>query len=167
LFHGVYAVGHDALSPRGTLYAGLLAAGSGAALSHRTAAALWKFTSSMPAVLARLAAAGVAPTRSELERRFRKLARKAGLPEPLVAHRIGPYRVDFFWPSHNLVVETDGLRYHGHVRAVPRDHGKDAGLQLRGCTVLRFTWWDVVYTPSAVADRIARFLSRPAMRRAS
>ena len=35
---GVYAVGHEALSDRGRMIAALLAAGPGAALSHRTAA---------------------------------------------------------------------------------------------------------------------------------
>lgn len=45
---GVYAVGHAALSRRGTLKAALFAAGPTATLSHRTAAAVWKLSSSMP-----------------------------------------------------------------------------------------------------------------------
>jgi very-short-patch-repair endonuclease len=45
---GVYAVGHEALSERGRMIAALLAAGPGAALSHRTAAYLWKLIPSMP-----------------------------------------------------------------------------------------------------------------------
>jgi hypothetical protein len=45
---GVYAVGHEALSDRGRMIAALLAAGPGAALSHRTAAYLWKLIPSMP-----------------------------------------------------------------------------------------------------------------------
>jgi very-short-patch-repair endonuclease len=44
---GVYAVGHEALSDRGRMIAALLAAGPGAALSHRTAAYLWKLIPSM------------------------------------------------------------------------------------------------------------------------
>jgi Protein of unknown function (DUF559) len=39
---GVYAVGHRRLAPRGRWVAGLLAAGPGAFLSHRSAAALWE-----------------------------------------------------------------------------------------------------------------------------
>ncbi len=39
LYHGVYALGHARLTMRGRLYAALLAAGPGAFLSHRTAAA--------------------------------------------------------------------------------------------------------------------------------
>lgn len=38
----VYAVGHDGLSDRGRALAAVLACGDGAALSHRSAAALWR-----------------------------------------------------------------------------------------------------------------------------
>lgn len=38
---GVYAVGHEALTARGRWMAAVLACGSGSALSHRSAAALW------------------------------------------------------------------------------------------------------------------------------
>ena len=48
IHQGVYAVGHEALSDRGRMIAGLLAAGPGAALSHRTAAYLRKLLPSMP-----------------------------------------------------------------------------------------------------------------------
>ena len=48
VYRGVYAVGHDALPQRGRLIAALLVAGPGAALSHGTAAALWKLIRSMP-----------------------------------------------------------------------------------------------------------------------
>jgi hypothetical protein len=45
---GVYAVGHEALSDRGRMIAALIAAGPGAALSHRTAAYHWRLLASMP-----------------------------------------------------------------------------------------------------------------------
>lgn len=41
IYPGVYAVGHLALTPRGHWMAAVFACGPGAALSHRTAAALW------------------------------------------------------------------------------------------------------------------------------
>jgi very-short-patch-repair endonuclease len=41
IFRGVYAVGHTALRREGWWMAGLLAAGEGATLSHRSAAMLW------------------------------------------------------------------------------------------------------------------------------
>ena len=42
---GVFAVGHDSLSPQARWTAALLAVGDGAVLSHRSAAALWDFAS--------------------------------------------------------------------------------------------------------------------------
>jgi hypothetical protein len=115
------------------------------------------------AVLASLVSTGIGPTRSRLERAFLKAVLKFGLPEPLVGHRIGPYTVDFFWPSHTLVVETDGDRYHTHALAIPRDRAKDAALRLLGCTVLRVPEDELPDAPATVA----RFLSHPALRRAS
>jgi hypothetical protein len=47
---------------------------------------------------------------SELERRFLRMARKAGLPPPLTQQYVNGFKVDFFWPDLGLVVETDGLR---------------------------------------------------------
>jgi very-short-patch-repair endonuclease len=43
LFRGVYAVGHTAISREGWWMAALLVCGDSAALSHRSAAALWRF----------------------------------------------------------------------------------------------------------------------------
>ena len=108
----------------------------------------------------RLARLVVGPTRSALERAFLKAVLKAGLPEPLINHRIGPYTVDFHWPSHDLVVETDGARYHDHELARRRDRRRDAELQLRGCTVLR------VDDVDAGVATVAQLLSRPASRTA-
>jgi hypothetical protein len=115
------------------------------------------------AVLAKLVKDGIGPTRSRLERAFLKALVSAGLPEPLVGHRIGPYTVDFFFPTHNLVVETDGDDYHGHVLAQRRDRRKDAELRRRGNEVQRVPEDDV---DGGVAT-VARLLSRPALRTAS
>lgn len=71
-------------------------------------------------------------TDSELERRFLRMVRNAGLPEPLTQQRVNGYRVDFLWPELHLIVETDGLRYH------------------RTATQLRFTHAQVRYDPEHV-----------------
>jgi hypothetical protein len=115
------------------------------------------------AVLAKLVEQGIGPTRSRLERAFLKAVVSAGLAEPIVGHRVGPYTVDFFFPSHDLVVETDGDDYHGHVLAQRRDRTKDAELARRGLNLLRVPEDDV---DGGVAT-VARFLSGPASRRAS
>jgi hypothetical protein len=115
------------------------------------------------AILASLVRTGIGPTRSGLERAFLKAVVRAGVPEPIVGHRIGPYTVDFFWPSHNLVVETDGADYHDHAIARRRDAKRDAYLQDRGLTVVRVPEDELPEAPAT----LARVLSRPAWRRAS
>ncbi len=53
-----------------------------------------------------------AMSRSELERRFRPIARRAGLPKPETCVKHNGFEVDFLWRDLGLVVETDSLRYH-------------------------------------------------------
>jgi hypothetical protein len=98
-------------------------------------------------------------TRGELERRFRALCRRAGLPRPhsnvVVAdadHH--PHEVDFFFPAHRLVVETDGWRDHGTRVAFERDRAKDAALVAAGYAVVRFTKRQIADDPDTVAARV-------------
>lgn len=96
------------------------------------------------------------PTQSELEDALLPALAAAGLPRPLTQHRIGPYRVDFLWPEHKLVVETDGWQAHGHRAAFESDRARDAWLQAGGHTVLRFTWKQVMHATLLVVVRIAQ-----------
>jgi hypothetical protein len=218
LHRGVYAVGHTILKPEGRWLAAVLACGDGAALSHRSAAALWGIrptaaaridvtvprtsgvrSSSAIAVhrprrtpqtttrhgipvttagqtLADLAIGlprrdlekaveraevrrldlavsddhpgtqrlrDVRPlpvtTDSPLEDAFLALCDAHGIPRPLVQPIVEGYRVDFCWPEHRLIVETDGYEHHGTRAAFERDRAKDAQLTVRGWRVLRFT----------------------------
>ena len=118
------------------------------------------------ALLRQLASDGVAPTRSELERRFLRAVSRAGLPRPRINELLGRHRVDFHWPGERLVVEVDGWRFHGHRLAFERDRTRDVELQLLGYTVVRFTWRRLRDEPAAVAARVAALLTRPASRRA-
>jgi very-short-patch-repair endonuclease len=100
-------------------------------------------------------------TDSELERSFVPIARKAGLPPPETQHWIAGYRVDFYWPTLGLVVETDGLRYHRTAAQQAKDRERDQVLTTRGLTVLRFTHAQVRYEPGraqAVLAAVARRL---------
>ena len=116
-------------------------------------------------------------TRSELEARMRKLARKHGLPQPrcntsLAAHDHKPYEVDCYFPSHHLVVETDGWDSHKTRQAFEDDRAKDAALTAAGYTVVRFTYRQLRDDPTTVADRLkaiiaARYSSASASRNAS
>jgi very-short-patch-repair endonuclease len=108
--------------------------------------------------LARATAQEPKLTRSELEARFLALVRRAGLPEPLsnftldADHR--PYEVDFYFPTHRLVVETDGWETHGTKAAFRSDRRKDAALTSAGYRVMRFTYDDVVYEPETIVERL-------------
>jgi uncharacterized protein DUF559/putative AbiEi antitoxin of type IV toxin-antitoxin system len=104
-------------------------------------------------------------TRGELERRFRALCRRAGLPQPLSNVEVAdadlhPHEVDFYFPAYGLIVETDGWRDHGTRVAFERDRAKDAALVAAGYVVLRFTKRQIAEDPDTVADRVRAGCSR-------
>lgn len=96
-------------------------------------------------MLAAATAAEPKLTRSDWEIRLLGLVRTAGLPEPLVnfildAPDHGRIEVDFYWPAHRLVVETDGWESHRTNAAFKADRAKDAALTAAGYRVIRLTW---------------------------
>ena len=100
-------------------------------------------------------------TDSELERRFLRLARRAGLPCPETRRYVNGFKVDFHWPDLDLVVETDGLRYHRTPAQQARDRLRDQAHAAAGLTALRFTHSQVAFdarhveaTLTAVARRV-------------
>lgn len=104
-------------------------------------------------------------TDSALERRFKPIARAAGLPEPLTQQRVNGFRVDFFWPDLGLVVETDGLRYHRTPAQQARAHVRDQTHLAAGLLALRFTHAQVTYERAYVEEtlrKMAACLSDPA-----
>jgi very-short-patch-repair endonuclease len=103
---------------------------------------------------------GHAPTRSRFERDFRELIRQAGLPQPHVNVRVGPYEVDFLWPDHRVIVETDGWATHGTRRSFEDDRAKDAALQAAGYVVVRFTWRQIKDEPLKAAAQLAQVLAQ-------
>jgi very-short-patch-repair endonuclease/predicted transcriptional regulator of viral defense system len=102
-------------------------------------------------------------TESELERRFLPLARRAGLPKPLTGQRLNGFRVDFFWPSLGLVVETDGLRYHRTPAQQARDRLRDQRHAAAGLVALRFTHAQVARDPRHVIATLAAVAARQAV----
>jgi very-short-patch-repair endonuclease len=72
--------------------------------------------------------------------------RVAGLPEPLVNYTLialdhGRCEVDFYWPTHRLIVEADGWQTHRTRAAFENDRARDAALEASGHRVVRFTYW--------------------------
>jgi very-short-patch-repair endonuclease len=100
-------------------------------------------------------------TDSHLERLMLPLIRSAGLPRPQTRCLVNRFRVDFYWPTLQLVVETDGLRYHRTPAQQTRDRVRDQTHAAAGLTTLRFTHSQVAFdaghvveTLMAVADRL-------------
>ena len=90
-------------------------------------------------------------TRSELEETFLSLVEDHGLPQPLVNRKVEGLRVDFLWPEHHLIVESDGWETHGTRTAFERDRQRDAKLTKAGYRVLRFSWRQITQRPHEVA----------------
>jgi hypothetical protein len=89
---------------------------------------------------------------SDLEIYFRPLAIAADFPLPLTKHRVLGYEVDFWFPDHGLVVETDGLRYHRTPSQQARMAKRDQKHVAAGLRVLRFTHWQIAHAPNEVTD---------------
>lgn len=100
-------------------------------------------------------------TRSDLERTFLALCRRHRIPEPDVNAKVGPYTVDFLWPEHRLIVETDGYRAHRGRQAFEDDRERDRRLALLGHRVLRFTHAQVTGDSAGVAKAIRVALAPP------
>jgi very-short-patch-repair endonuclease len=94
-----------------------------------------------------------------LEDRFLALCRRHRIPEPVRQHRIGARAYDFAWPEQRVVVETDGWQAHSGPHAFQADRSSTNALQLRGWTVLRFTWADLTDRPRKVAATVRTALA--------
>jgi very-short-patch-repair endonuclease len=99
-------------------------------------------------------------TRSDLERDFIPIARRAGLPTPLTCQIVNGYEVDFHWPDLKLVVESDGLTYHRTAAQQKTDRVRDQTHTAAGLTPLRFTHGQVRYEPAYVAKTLKRVATR-------
>ena len=101
---------------------------------------------------------------SDLEILFRPLAAGAGLPPPLTKQMVDGFEVDFHWPELDLIVETDGLRYHRTPAAQTRDRLRDQTHTAAGRTALRFTHHQVKHERRHVL-RVLRETARRLRRR--
>jgi very-short-patch-repair endonuclease len=104
--------------------------------------------------LAKLTAAGPAPTRSELEDRMLEFLARHGFPTPVTNTFIGGLEVDFFFPHAKLVIETDGKRFHNTDFARRNDAAKQAALEAAGYRVVRITWDQVTTDEERTAMRL-------------
>jgi very-short-patch-repair endonuclease len=108
---------------------------------------------------------------SLLELRFLRIVRAAGLPDPESQVHVNGYRVDFYWPTLGLVVETDGPLDHRTPAQQGADRRRDQTHTASGMTPIRFTEAQVRHeqdrvrsTLVAVADRLRRLHAPDASR---
>ncbi|MTD46138.1 DUF559 domain-containing protein [Conexibacter sp. W3-3-2] len=102
----------------------------------------------------------VGEMRSRLERRFRSLLVRHGIPLPRRNVTLGPWIVDCLWPELGVVVELDG-RQHARPGQAAVDARRDLWLRANGYVVLRYTWQQVTEDSDAVvADLLAALGAR-------
>ncbi len=98
-------------------------------------------------------------TDSDLERRFVRIARDAGLPKPETQVTVCGHRVDFLFREAGVVIETDGLRYHRTPTQQKRDRVRDQELTVAGMRILRFTHGQIRFERAYVAEVLRRLSS--------
>ena len=78
-------------------------------------------------------------TQTDLEDRFIPIATAAGLPVPESQACVNGFKVDFWFPTLGLVVETDGGIAHASAIKQTEDRRRDQAHTAAGLTQLRFT----------------------------
>lgn len=97
-------------------------------------------------------------TDSELERRFLRIVRAAGLPLPETQVKGDDHRMDFHWPELGLVVETDGFRYHRTPSRQARDSRRMQAHAAAGRTAVRFSHCEIRYESGRVAELLGELI---------
>ena len=86
---------------------------------------------------------GFHPGDSELERSVLRTIVEAGLPAPVVQHRVEvggrTYFLDLAYPDRRIAIEVDGFVFHHDRRSFDHDRERQNDLVTAGWTVLRFT----------------------------
>lgn len=97
---------------------------------------------------------------SRLERRFRTLLVRAGLPLPDFNRPAGGRRVDCRWDWVPLTVELDSYTFHHSRHAWEQDRRRERDARARGDEFRRYTWGDVFEQPAAVLRELRPLLVR-------
>jgi very-short-patch-repair endonuclease len=97
---------------------------------------------------------------SPMETRIRMAIHADGLPQPVLQHPVGPYRLDMAYPAVRLAIEYDGGEHREPERAL-RDLDRQAWLSTAGWRILRFRAYDVLRRPWWVARAVREHLGLP------
>jgi very-short-patch-repair endonuclease len=100
---------------------------------------------------------GAMPAASELERSLNRVLAHPRLPPSVTQSAFPwwpdePYRVDAFIPAWRRIVEADGRRWHTREADFERDRWRDHLAQRHGYEVTRFTYRQLVVSPTYVLD---------------
>lgn len=111
--------------------------------------------------VARLASGAVNPAEDALHAILRR-ARITGWVAGASLHEyVGVWaNADVYFPAVRLVIEVDGRRAHSSDEHFQADRTRQNRLVAAGCTVLRYTWYDLVTRPRDVAAQIQAMLAR-------
>lgn len=93
---------------------------------------------------------------SGLERRFRDLCERAGLPPPEINRHLllgnEYHKVDFLWRRERAVIEVDGARYHSTGWQRSRDAERDGLLRAQGYRAARIREEEIASRPERAAQ---------------
>ena len=100
-------------------------------------------------------------TESTAEDDLLALCARHRLPEPQPQYRLGPYRWDFAWPAHRLVLDVD--EYDGHRQLIPlvEDRAKDRHATTHGHRPLRVIDAELRTASAEVARDLREALASP------
>jgi len=98
------------------------------------------------------------PTRSHLERAFRRFIEENDLPRPVINGFVEGFEVDAHWPEARLIVEADGWRFHSTRAAFETARERDAILHAAGWTVVRLAARQLRADTAARIRRLTRAL---------
>jgi very-short-patch-repair endonuclease len=101
-----------------------------------------------------------ATLRSDLEKRFRRLVVRAGLPTPQTNVVIEGYELDAYWEAEGFAVELDVYATHGSPRSFEADRERADDLLLAGIELIRVTDVRLDREPSETVARVAAHLAR-------
>lgn len=107
----------------------------------------------------RLASGAVSPAEERLHQILRRGRVTGWIAGASLLEALGiPAQADVYFPALRLVLEVDGRQAHGPDR-FQSDRTRQNMLVAAGCTVLRYTWQDLVEHPSAVLTQVQAMIA--------
>jgi len=102
----------------------------------------------------------LAVTRSDVERDFRRLVRRAGIPTPAANFNVAGYEIDAWWEAERFGVELDVYATHSSPGSFEEDRRRQDDLLAEGIEVTRVTDVRLEEEPDQVMERLAAHLAR-------